>query len=84
MNKHYISHVFKDETGYSLMDYAVSLRMNRAKAMLTETDRSISDIASDCGYTDFTYFSKKFKKHTNLSPSKFRKQFYRKENNHGT
>lgn len=73
LNKHYIAHVFKDETGYSPMDYVISLRMNRAKALLTETDKNISEIAMECGYKDFTYFSKQFKKHTNLSPSKFRK-----------
>lgn len=72
LNKHYIAHVFKDETGYSLMEYVISLRMNRAKVLLSETDLRISDIAVECGYTDFTYFSKQFKKHTSCTPSRFR------------
>ncbi len=79
LNRDYISHVFKDETGYSVMAYVISLRMNRAKLLLAETDRSITDIATECGYTDFTYFSKQFKKHTNLSPSKFRKDVLQKK-----
>lgn len=61
------------------MAYVISLRMNRAKLLLAETDRSITDIATECGYTDFTYFSKQFKKHTNLSPSKFRKDVLQKK-----
>lgn len=73
LNKNYIAHVFKDETGSSPMDYTISLRMSHAKALLMETDQSISDIAVKCGYTDFTYFSKQFKKNTGLSPSMFRK-----------
>lgn len=79
LNRDYISHVFKDETGYSVMAYVISLRVNRAKLLLAETDRSITDIATECGYTDFTYFSKQFKKHTNLSPSKFRKDASQKK-----
>ncbi len=79
LNRDYISHVFKDETGYSVMAYVISLRINRAKLLLAETDRSITDIAMECGYTDFTYFSKQFKKHTNMSPSKFRKDASQKK-----
>lgn len=79
LNRDYISHVFKDETGYSVMAYVISLRINRAKLLLAETDRSITDIAMECGYTDFTYFSKQFKKHTNMSPSKFRKDATQKK-----
>ncbi len=76
LNRDYISHVFKDETGYSVMAYVISLRINRAKLLLAETDRSITDIAMECGYT---YFSKQFKKHTNMSPSKFRKDASQKK-----
>lgn len=79
LNRDYISHVFKDETGYSVMAYVISLRINRAKLLLAETDRSITDIAMECRYTDFTYFSKQFKKHTNMSPSKFRKDASQKK-----
>lgn len=74
LNKDYIAHVFKDETGFSLMNYVISLRMNKAKLLLMETDKSVTDIAIECGYSDFAYFSKQFKKTTKLSPSKFRKE----------
>lgn len=72
LNKNYIAHVFKDETGNSPMYYAISLRMGRAKALLMETNESITDIAIKCGYSDFTYFSKQFKKFTGYSPRTFR------------
>lgn len=74
LNKDYISHVFKEETGFSLIGYVISLRINQAKLLLSETNRSVTDIATACGYTDFAYFSKQFKQHTKLSPSQFRKQ----------
>ena len=74
LNKDYIAHVFKEETGHSLMQYVISLRINQAKLLLSETNRSITDIAVACGYADFTYFSKQFKQHANMSPSRFRKE----------
>ena len=72
LNKNYIAHVFKDETGYSPMYYVISLRMGKAKALLMESNESVSDIAVKCGYSDFTYFSKQFKKFTGYSPRNFR------------
>ena len=74
LNKDYISHLFKKETGYSLMGYGILLRINHAKLLLTETEKSITDIASECGYTDFAYFSKQFKQLAGVNPSAFRKE----------
>ena len=74
LNKNYIAHVFKEETGYSLISYAILLRANRAKVLLTKTDRSITQIATECGYDDFTYFSRQFKKTVGVSPSEYRRK----------
>lgn len=75
LNKNYIAHIFKEETGYSLIAYAILLRINRAKLMLAKTDKSITQIATECGYDDFTYFSRQFKKTTGLTPSPYRKAY---------
>lgn len=79
LNKDYIAHVFKDETGYTIIGYVIFLRINRAKVLLAETDQSITDIASACGYTDFAYFSKQFKQYMKVSPSQFRKNVLTKK-----
>lgn len=76
LSRDYISHIFKEETGFSLIGYVISLRINRAKLLLSETDKSVTDIAVECGYTDFAYFTKQFKKCTGMSPSSFRKKMY--------
>ena len=78
LSKHYIAHAFHDLTGYSIIDYTIMLRINRAKAMLMESSLNISEIAVSCGYTDFTYFTKLFKKNTGKTPSRFRKDNLRK------
>ena len=73
-NRHYISHIFKGETGYSMMDYVISLRVNMAKELLIYTREKISDISLKCGYTDFAYFARIFRKNTGVTPSAFRKE----------
>ena len=56
LNKNYIAHVFKEETGYSLIGYAIALRINRAKVLLTKTDKSITQVAAGAGTTISPYF----------------------------
>ena len=75
LNKNYVAHLFKKETGYSLIGYAIMLRINRAKLLLAKTDKSITELAAECGYDDFAYFSRQFKKTTGLTPSAYRKQY---------
>lgn len=79
LNKNYIAHIFKKETGYSLIGYVIALRTNHAKLLLTKTDKNITQIAAECGYDDFTYFSRQFKKTTGLTPSAYRKDYSKEE-----
>ena len=54
--------------------YQTTIAMiNRAKVLLTKTDKSITQVAAECEYDDFTYFSRQFKKSTSLTPSAYRK-----------
>lgn len=77
--KSILSDLFGDcarfETGHTLIGYAILLRINRAKILLTKTDKSITQIAAECGYDDFTYFSRQFKKSTNMTPRDYRKEY---------
>ncbi|MBA4701393.1 MAG: helix-turn-helix transcriptional regulator [Ruminococcus sp.] len=72
----YISKLFKSETGDTPINYLIQLRMEKArKLMETEPASSIQSIASQVGYEDAYYFSKLFKKHFGVSPSKYRSTF---------
>ena len=67
MNPSYISRYFKDQTGYSLMQYLDMVRMNEVKKFLKNTDLPLKDIITQVGYIDKSSFYRKFKKREGLS-----------------
>ena len=69
----YFSSVFKEERGENLSNYLNRLRVEKASAMLRETDFSINEISTGCGFGDQSWFSKIFKNYTGISPCKYRK-----------
>ncbi len=64
--------VFKKVTGYSPIDYLLHVRLAKAAEMLLKTEKTISEIAQDCGFADSNYFSRQFRKSYNLSPREYR------------
>ncbi len=75
LNPAYLSRLFRRETGFSLTDYLVRLRVDRARGSLEQTNQRVSDIAADVGYANFSHFSKLFKKMTGLTPQEYRKKY---------
>lgn len=70
----YLTRIFKKETGFVLSDYIVLEKVKVAKELLSHTERPVSSIASTLGYTNFSYFTKLFKKHVGLGPMEYRSQ----------
>jgi two-component system response regulator YesN len=73
-NADYIAKLFKKETGLSINDYVVQERVALAEQLLSSTDLPVNSVALAVGYSNFSYFSKVFRKATNLNPQQFRKQ----------
>lgn len=71
----YCDTVFKTDTGTSIIEYVISLRIEKAKQLLLEDETSIKEIAESVGFHDCNYFSRVFKKRVGLSPSNYRKRF---------
>ena len=69
----YFSTIFKEEMGENLSSYLNRLRVERASALLMETAKPLSEIASLCGFEDQSWFSKIYKNYTGVSPGKYRK-----------
>jgi len=70
----YFSTIFKEEMGENLSKYLNRLRVEKASHLLLETDMSLSEIAACCCFEDQSWFSKKFKAYTGISPGKYRNQ----------
>lgn len=72
LSKEHLSRLFKKETGQNLFSYIMDLKLGEAKRLLTETDRTLDDIAFSLGFSNGNYFSKVFKKNVGVSPSSYR------------
>ena len=72
MNPDYLSRLFKKEKNISLTDYIVQEKLKMAAAMLKSTNLPISVIASNIGYTNFSYFTQVFRKSYGMSPTEYR------------
>lgn len=72
LSPYYISHIFKNEIGNSPINYLIEKRIVEAKILLTNTDKSLSEIAGYIGYDNLSYFSTMFKKIVGMSPKQYR------------
>ena len=67
-----LSHLFREVTGKPVMGYLMSCRIAGAKHMLAETEIPVGTVAENCGFSDFSNFSRTFRSVTGQSPSDFR------------
>lgn len=68
----YFSKIFKEEMKISFKNYLNTLRIDKSKQLLGNSDIQLIDIAGMVGYEDQSYFSKVFKKLSGISPGKYR------------
>ncbi|HEM4335037.1 TPA: AraC family transcriptional regulator [Streptococcus suis] len=73
LSRSYLYKIFKQETGYSIKDYILQVKMNRSCQLLEDASRSITEIAYSVGYQDPLTFSTAFKNYFHMSPTEFRK-----------
>lgn len=76
----YFSNLFKKEMQLGFVEYVTQQRMERAKALLMDSDEKTYEIAMKVGFPDSNYFSRTFKKYTGRSPVEFRKEHGRHGN----
>ena len=74
MSPSYLSSLFKDCFGVSLWNHIVTLRLEKAIALLLDNRKqyTILEIALQCGFNNTTNFNRAFRKHTGLTPSQYR------------
>lgn len=78
LTPNYFSRLFKKVTGEGCNEYIVRKRIEQAKSLLETTTFKTGKIAIMVGYRDTNYFSMAFKKHTGVSPTKYRDNIRKK------
>lgn len=73
INFDYANRIFKKIMGQSILKYRNTVRINEAKTKILNSDMSIGEIANTVGFDDTYYFSRIFKKHEGISPTKYKK-----------
>lgn len=68
----HFEHSFKSITGSTPFVYINRIRIIKASEMLKSTDKKITDIAAECGYSNISYFNRTFKKIMGVSPKEYR------------
>jgi two-component system, response regulator YesN len=74
MSQGALTQILKRQTGKNYSELLLEQRMERARELLVYTDKTITEIAEETGYTDLFYFSKTFKKNNGVSPNEYRKE----------
>jgi AraC-like DNA-binding protein/mannose-6-phosphate isomerase-like protein (cupin superfamily) len=69
-----LNRTFHKAFGDSPVDYLIKKRISKACGYLTKSNKTITEIAVDCGFYDSNYFTRKFKKMKGMSPREYRKR----------
>lgn len=75
LSENYLTASFKKMYGYTPMEYLKKLRISKARLLLSDSDFSIADIASKCGFSRQSSFTEAFKSSTGSTPGEYRKNF---------
>lgn len=71
LSEGHLSHLFKKETDYTLLNYLTRYRIHKAMELLRDCRAKVYEVAEQVGYKDITYFSATFKKLVGVSPSEY-------------
>ena len=72
LSRSYLSHLFKNATGTSIMQYLLDCRINAACNYLKYTAMPIKTVAEKCGFNNVSNFGRTFKKEVGFSPRQYR------------
>ena len=75
ISPYYLSHVFKDMSGYSPIQYLLRRRLGEAQTLLISTDLPIIEIALMTGFETQNYFNAQFTKNVGISPKRYRDNY---------
>ncbi|MFD1430334.1 response regulator [Lacticaseibacillus mingshuiensis] len=74
LNPDYSAKLFKDEFGISMTNYIIRRRITMAEELVASSAQPINQIAESLGYTNFSYFTRLFKRETGMTPMGYRRK----------
>ena len=72
MSPKYLSNLFKKEVNISITNYIQKVKIDEAKKLMSFSNYSLLEIHALLNFTDQSYFTKVFKKHTDITPKQYR------------
>jgi AraC-like DNA-binding protein len=76
LSSYYLSHQLKDMTGTTFKELLNKVRVDESIKLLLDTDKTISDISEDVGFSHSRYYNKSFKEHLSCTPLQYRKKYH--------
>ena len=77
MNANYMSGVFKQQNGKSILEYIAKVRIEKTKEIMQKQDISNEELCKMIGYTNVRTFSRVFTKYVGISPGKYKESLRR-------
>jgi AraC-like DNA-binding protein/mannose-6-phosphate isomerase-like protein (cupin superfamily) len=81
VSPYYLCREFKKCTNRTIIQYINITRIMNAQTKIMETNKSITEIANETGFSNITHFNRIFKSNTGITPSEYRKQYKNKARN---
>lgn len=75
LHPNYLCRLFKQHCGQTIFEYLNAVRISFAGQFIRNTNESIDRIAEKCGFHSMSYFNKKFKEHTGITPHAYSKLY---------
>lgn len=72
-SENYVSQLIKEETGYSFSQYKLNIQLEQAARLLLQNEFSVSSIAELTGFTNYSFFYRKFKQKYSVTPAEYRR-----------
>ena len=73
LSEDYLTACFRKELGVTPIAYLNRYRVHQARQLLSDTDKTITEIAMEVGFSDSSYFSRVFRREVGLSPEAYRR-----------
>lgn len=75
ISERYLRKLFSTKMGVSALEYLNSIKINKAKELLTNTDHSVKEVAFQVGFNSTDHFARVFKQFVGTSPRRFQSEF---------